>query len=118
MSVSAGPYAAPPAAAPSTMEICGILPDAFVIALKTRPTAWSDSTPSARRAPPECQMPTIGSLFFIAVAYARTIASQPWTPIAPPMTVGSEQKATVRAPWMRPTAARMPESSSSVISCI
>ena len=41
---------------------------AFVIALKTRPTACSESTPSASRAPPECQMPTIGRLFFIAVA--------------------------------------------------
>ena len=37
-SVSAGPYAAPPAAAPSTTEICGTLPDARVIAAKTEPT--------------------------------------------------------------------------------
>ena len=60
-SVSAGPYAAPPAAGPSTTEICGILPEAWVIAWKIRPTACSDSTPSASRAPPECQSPMIGT---------------------------------------------------------
>ena len=60
-SVSAGPYAAPPAAGPSTTEICGILPEAWVIAWKIRPTACSESTPSASRAPPECQSPMIGS---------------------------------------------------------
>ena len=59
-SVSAGPYAAPPAAGPSTTEICGILPEACVITWKIRPTACSDSTPSASRAPPECQRPMIG----------------------------------------------------------
>ena len=62
MSVSAGPYAAPPAAGPSTTEICGILPEAWVIAWKIRPTACSESTPSASRAPPECQSPMIGDL--------------------------------------------------------
>ena len=60
-SVSAGPYAAPPAAGPSTTEICGILPEAWVITWKIRPTACSDSTPSASRAPPECQSPMIGT---------------------------------------------------------
>ena len=48
MSVSAGPYAAPPAAGPSTTEICGILPEAWVITWKIRPTACSESTPSAQ----------------------------------------------------------------------
>ena len=33
-SVSAGPYAAPPAAGPSTTEICGTLPEAWVITWK------------------------------------------------------------------------------------
>ena len=37
MSVSAGPYAAPPAAGPSTTEICGTRPDARVIAANTVP---------------------------------------------------------------------------------
>ncbi len=60
-SVSAGPYAAPPAAGPSTTEICGIVPEACVIAWKIRPTACSDSTPSASRAPPECHRPMIGT---------------------------------------------------------
>ena len=60
-SVSAGPYAAPPAAGPSTTEICGILPEAWVITWKIRPTACSDSTPSASRAPPECHRPMIGT---------------------------------------------------------
>ena len=65
-SVSAGPYAAPPAANPSTMEICGIFPEACVIAWKIRPTPCKDSTPSARRAPPECQIPRIGTLSCMA----------------------------------------------------
>src|ERR671913_312446 len=58
MSVSAGPYAAPPAAGPSTIETCGTRPDARTIAAKTCPTASSASTPSASRAPPECHSPT------------------------------------------------------------
>ena len=37
-------------------------------------------------------------------------------PIAPPITVASEQKATTRQPLMVPTAASIPESSSGVIS--
>ncbi len=101
-SVSAGPYAAPPAAKPSTIEICGILPEAWVIAWKIRPTACSESTPSASRAPPECQMPRIGTRSCIARSYARTTTSQPSTPIAPPITVGSEQKATTRQPLTVP----------------
>ena len=60
MSVSAGPYAAPPAAGPITTEICGILPDARVMIAKTRPTACSETTPSRSRAPPECQRPIDG----------------------------------------------------------
>ena len=61
MSVRAGPYAAPPAAGPSTTEICGTRPDARVIAAKTVPTACRLATPSASRAPPECHSPTIGT---------------------------------------------------------
>ena len=37
-------------------------------------------------------------------------------PIAPPITVGSEQNATTRQPLTVPTAASIPESSSGVIS--
>ena len=37
MSVSAGPYAAPPAAGPSTTEICGTRPEARTMAAKTWP---------------------------------------------------------------------------------
>ena len=59
-SVSAGPYAAPPAAGPSTTEICGTLPDARVMIAKTSPTACSETTPSRSRAPPECQSPITG----------------------------------------------------------
>jgi hypothetical protein len=61
MSVRAGPYAAPPAAGPTTTDSCGITPEARVMAAKTRPTACSDSTPSASRAPPECHTPMIGT---------------------------------------------------------
>ena len=60
-SVRAGPYAAPPAAGPSTIEICGILPDASVMMWKISPTACSDRTPSASRAPPECHRPMTGT---------------------------------------------------------
>src|SRR3954452_20789538 len=41
---------------------------------------------------------------------------QPVGPMAPPITVASEQKATTRVPSTAPTAASMPESSSGVIS--
>ena len=68
MSVSAGPYAAPPAAGPTTTEICGTTPEARVMAANTVPTACSDSTPSARRAPPECQTPMIGTRSRTAVS--------------------------------------------------
>ena len=45
-----------------------------------------------------------------------TTTLQPSLPIAPPMTVASEQKATVWVPSTVPTAASMPQSSSSLIS--
>ena len=61
MSVSAGPYAAPPAAAPSTTEICGITPEARVMTANTVPTACRLSTPSRSRAPPECHSPITGA---------------------------------------------------------
>ena len=80
MSVSAGPYAAPPAAGPSTRESCGILPLASVIAAKTRPTPCSESTPSVSRAPPLCQMPTTGKPRSTATLVGRESASQPACP--------------------------------------
>ena len=52
---------APPAAGPSTTEICGTRPEARVIAANTVPTACRLATPSASRAPPECHRPTIGT---------------------------------------------------------
>ena len=55
-----------PAAGPSTTEICGTLPEAWVIAWKIWPTACSERTPSASRAPPECQSPMIGTPSVIA----------------------------------------------------
>ena len=87
-SVSAGPYAAPPAAGPSTTEICGTRPDARTIAANTRPTASSASTPSASRAPPECQRPTPGPARARAVSMASTMCRQPSAPIAPPIDGG------------------------------
>ena len=42
------PVAAPPAAKPSTMEICGTFPEAMVMAWKICPTASKDSTPSSQ----------------------------------------------------------------------
>lgn len=49
------------------------------------------STPSARRAPPECQMPTTGACSVIAVSMALTMWAHPTTPMAPPITVPSVQ---------------------------
>ena len=115
MSVSAGPYAAPPAAGPSTTEICGTLPDARVIAANTRPTPSRLSTPSRNRAPPECHKPTIGTPSSSARSYAVTIAVQPAMPIAPPWIVGSHANATAAVPSIRPTPTSTPLSSSAVI---
>ena len=61
-------------------------------------------------------MPRTGTRSRIARSYACTTTSQPCMPMAPPITVASEQKATTREPLMVPTAASMPESSSGVIS--
>ena len=46
---------------PSTTEICGTWPEARTIAANTWPTPSSASTPSASRAPPECQIPMTGT---------------------------------------------------------
>ena len=70
MSVSAGPYAPPPAVGPSTSESCGIRPLAVTIAWKTSPNAFKDATPSLNRAPPECHNPIIGDCAPIAARYA------------------------------------------------
>ena len=116
MSVSAGPYAAPPAAAPSTTEICGIRPDARVMMAKTSPTACSDETPSRSRAPPECQRPTTGTPSASARSYAARIdlAARP-CPSRRPGPAGRRRSATTGLPSTRPIAASMPESSSAVI---
>ncbi len=107
-SVSAGPYAAPPAAGPSTTEICGTRPEARIIAWNTRPTACSASTPSASRAPPECHSPMTGTRSRTARSIASTMCRQPSVPIAPPITVASVQKATAGAPSMVPRAPSTP----------
>ena len=65
-SVSAGPYAPPPAVGPKTSESCGIRPLAVTIAWKTSPKALRDATPSLSRAPPECQIPMTGTCAPIA----------------------------------------------------
>ena len=104
MSVSAGPYAAPPAAGPSTTEICGTRPEARTIAANTWPTASSASTPSASRAPPECHSPTTGTRSRTAVSIASTMCRQPSTPIAPPIFCGSDAYATTRPPATVPVA--------------
>ena len=114
-SVRAGPYAAPPAAAPMTTEICGILPEARVMMANTSPTAWRLTTPSARRAPPECHRPMIGVPSARAMSYASTMALQPSTPMAPPWTRASEQNTTTGAPFARPRAETNPDFSTSLM---
>ena len=111
MSVSAGPYAAPPAAGPSTTEICGTRPEARTIAAKTWPTASSATTPSASRAPPECHSPTTGTRSRTAVSIASTMCRQPSVPIAPPMRVASVANAIAVVPSISPRAHSTPESS-------
>jgi hypothetical protein len=117
-SVSAGPYAAPPAAGPRTTEICGIRPEDRTMAAKTSPTACSAVTPSASRAPPECQMPTTGTRSRSAASIASTMCWQPSNPIAPPMTVASVQYAIAGDPATVPRAARTPEVSRGASGCI
>ncbi len=104
MSVSAGPYAAPPAAGPSTTEICGTRPEARTIAAKTWPTASSASTPSASRAPPECHRPITGTRSRTAVSIASTMCRQPSMPIAPPIFCASVANAITRPPSTVPRA--------------
>ena len=111
MSVSAGPYAAPPAAGPSTTEICGTRPEARTIAAKTWPTASSATTPSASRAPPECQRPITGTRSRTAVSIASTMCWQPSMPIAPPIRVASVANAIAGVPSTSPRAHSTPESS-------
>jgi hypothetical protein len=82
-----------------------------VILANTRPTPSSDATPSARRAPPDCQIPTTGQPVRIARSYAATIASQPSRPIAPPWMVASVANATTVRPLTLPDAVMTPEPS-------
>jgi len=52
----------------SGMPAVGKTTVARIIASNTSPTACNAFTPSASRAPPECQMPTIGLCSSMAVA--------------------------------------------------
>jgi hypothetical protein len=114
MSVNAGPYAAPPAAGPSTTESWGTSPEVRVMAANTDPTASRESTPSRSRAPPECQIPKMGRLRRRALAYAATIRAQPARPSAPPWARASEQNTTAGIPLMRTTPSSTPESSAGI----
>ncbi|GFJ92302.1 hypothetical protein Prum_059440 [Phytohabitans rumicis] len=116
MSVSAGPYAAPPAAGPSTTEICGTRPEARTIAANTWPTASSATTPSASRAPPECHRPSTGTRSRTAASIASTTWRQPSLPIAPPIRAPSLAYATAGVPSISPRAQSTPESSRGIIS--
>ncbi len=90
-SVSAGPYAAPPAAGPSTTEICGTRPEAWIMAAKIWPMPSSASTPSARLAPPECHSPMAGLAVRTASSMAATTCLEPSEPSAPPIRLPSVQ---------------------------
>ena len=85
-------------------------PLAATIAEKTSPNALSDETPSLKRAPPECQIPMIGSCSVIAVLYAATITCAPSAPIAPPCFVASDAKMITLFPFTTPVAATIPQS--------
>ena len=104
MSVRAGPYAAAPAAGPTTTEICGTRPEARVMAVNIRPTASMDSTPLASFAPPECHTPTTGHPRRTAISIASTMRVVPAMPSAPPIFVASVQYAITGAPSTRPAA--------------
>src|SRR3954464_2269946 len=93
-------------------------PEARTIAAKTSPTACRAVTPSARRAPPECQMPVTGTRSRRAVSMASTMCRQPSTPIAPPMTVASVQNAIAGLPFTVPRPASTPEVSRAASCCM
>ena len=119
MSVSAGPYAAPPAAGPSTTEICGTRPEARVIAAKTCPTACSAG--HALGQPGAAGVPEADDRHALARWPRRRRvddrARSPSVPIAPPCTrrVGGERhRRRRRRPCRR--AASTPLSSSAVSS--
>ena len=117
MSVSAGPYAAPPAAGPSTTEICGTLPEAWVMAWKISPTACSDSTPSAQ--PGAAGVPEADDRAPGRRAPARRRARRPCSRPRPSRRPSRWRRSRTRPTWVPstlPTAASMPLPSSAVIS--
>src|SRR2546423_878601 len=71
----------------------------------------SATTPSASRAPPECQSPTTGTRSRTAVSIASTMCRQPSAPRAPPIRVPSVTYATTGVPSTSPRAVSAPESS-------
>ena len=109
-SVSAGPYAAPPAAKPSddgnlrdeTGRADHGLEDQSdgVQCLDALGQTRATGVPEAHDG---------GRFGSMAVSIAVTMCLQPSTPIAPPMTVASEQYAMVRTPSMFPDAASTPD---------
>jgi hypothetical protein len=114
-SVRAGPYAAPPAAGPSTTEICGTRPDARTIAAKTMPTPSRASTPSGSRAPPECHRPSTGTRSRTAMSIASTMWRHPSIPMAPPIFVPSVAYAIAGVPSISPFAHSTPELSRCIV---
>jgi hypothetical protein len=72
-------------------EICGITPEAIVMAANIRPTPSIDSTPSASRAPPECHNPMTGQSSRTAASMASTMWRAPAAPREPPIRVASVQ---------------------------
>ncbi|CAB4762313.1 unannotated protein [freshwater metagenome] len=85
-------------------------PLAVTIAEKTSPNALREETPSLKRAPPECQIPMIGTCAPIAALYADTITRAPSAPRAPPCLVASDAKIITLFPFTSPVAATIPQS--------
>src|SRR6266566_236968 len=81
------------------------------MAANIRPTPSIDSTPSARRAPPDCHRPTAGQPTCCAAAMARAMCPAPTAPSDPPMRVASVQYAMTGDPLIIPLAACTPLSS-------
>src|SRR5690606_37646225 len=99
----------PPAAGPSTTEICGTRPEARTIAAKICPIPSSASTPSGILAPPEGHSPMTGTRSRTAVATAATMCRRPSYPRAPPILVPSVANAITGAPLISPRAYCTPE---------
>ena len=112
-SVSAGAYAAPPAAGPRTRPSWRVRPRARVSVARMRPTPASASTPSCTRAPPPSSRLMTGMVRLAAWSMSRATLRAPARPMVPPRTLGSCAHTATSRPSSRAQAVRTASSSTS-----